>query len=47
MIDKTSTQTHAFKAGSYKVAVKVVDNEGIESVEVITLKMNGVLKTGE
>ncbi|MDD5228405.1 MAG: DNA methyltransferase [Methylococcales bacterium] len=37
MIDKTGKQTHAFKAGSYKVAVKVVDNEGIESVEVITL----------
>ncbi|MEI7795223.1 MAG: DNA methyltransferase [Methylococcaceae bacterium] len=46
MIDKTGKQTHAFKAGSYKVAVKVVDNEGIESVEIITLKTNGVLETG-
>ena len=41
MIDKTGKQTHAFKAGSYKIAVKVVDNEGIESIEIITLKTNG------
>jgi hypothetical protein len=46
MIDKVGKQTHAFKAGSYNVAVKVVDNEGIESVEMITLKTNGVLETG-
>jgi len=45
MIDKVGKQTHAFKAGSYKVAVKVVDNEGIESIEMITLKTNGVLET--
>lgn len=44
MIDKTGKQTHAFKTGNYQVAVKVVDNEGIESVEVITLKTNGVLE---
>ncbi len=41
LIDKTGKQTHAFKAGNYQVAVKVVDNEGIESIEVITLKTNG------
>ena len=46
MIDKTGKETHAFKAGNYKVAVKVVDNEGIESVEIITLKTNGFLETG-
>jgi hypothetical protein len=46
MIDKTGKQTLAFKAGNYKVAVKVVDNEGIESVEIITLKTNGFLETG-
>jgi DNA modification methylase len=44
MIDKTGKQTHAFKAGNYQVAVKVVDNEGIESVEIITLKTNGILE---
>jgi DNA modification methylase len=46
MIDKTGKQTHAFKAGNYQIAVKVVDNEGIESVEMIALKTNGVLEMG-
>ncbi len=46
MIDKAGKQTHAFKAGNYQVAVKVVDNEGIESIEIITLKTNGILEMG-
>ena len=45
MIDKTGKQMHAFKVGSYQIAVKVVDNEGIESVELLTLKTNSVLET--
>jgi hypothetical protein len=44
MIDKEGRQTHTFKAGVHEVAVKVVDNEGLESVEIITLKVNGVVK---
>lgn len=44
MIDKIGKQTHAFKAVNYQVAVKVVDNEGIESIEIITLKTNSVLE---
>jgi DNA modification methylase len=41
MIDKTGIQTQRFKAGTYRIAVKVVDNDGLESIEVITLKVNG------
>jgi DNA modification methylase len=46
LIDKTGKQKHAFKAGNYQIAVKVVDNEGIESIEMIKLKTNGVLEMG-
>jgi hypothetical protein len=41
MIDKIGTQTEKFKVGSHVIAVKVVDNEGLESLEVIGLKING------
>ena len=41
MIDKTGKQTAKFKAGLYNIAVKVVDNDGLESVEIIKLKVNG------
>jgi hypothetical protein len=29
-----------FKAGEHKIAVKVVDNEGLESIEILKLKVN-------
>jgi hypothetical protein len=41
MIDKEGKQTAKFKAGLHNIAVKVVDNDGLESVEVIRLKVNG------
>ena len=41
MIDKEGRQTAKFKAGVHNVAVKVVDNDGLESIEVIKLKVNG------
>jgi DNA modification methylase len=41
MIDKSGEQIAKFKAGLYNVAVKVVDNDGLESIEVIKLKVNG------
>jgi hypothetical protein len=45
MIDKEGKQTLKFKGGGdYSVAVKVVDNDGLESVEVIKLKINGVIE---
>ena len=41
MLDKEGKQTAKFKAGLHNIAVKVVDNDGLESVEVIKLKVNG------
>jgi DNA modification methylase len=45
IIDKSGKHTHMFQAGTYTVAVKVVDNEGLESIETIKLKVNGGVKT--
>ena len=44
IIDKEGKQSHQFKAGVHTIAVKVVDNEGLESIETIMLKVNGVVK---
>jgi len=32
------------KAGEYKIAVKVIDNEGLENTEIIKLKVNGKIE---
>jgi DNA modification methylase len=44
MLDKIGTQTHFFKSGHHKIAVKVVDGEGLENVEIIELKINGKIE---
>lgn len=44
LLDKMGKQTYLFKAGEHKIAVKVVDNEGLENIEVIKLKVNGVIE---
>ncbi|MDR1652935.1 MAG: hypothetical protein LBS01_04685 [Prevotellaceae bacterium] len=44
MLDKTGVQTQKFKAGQYNVAVKVVDNDGLENIEVVKLKVNGTVE---
>jgi len=44
LLDKQGRQTYLFKAGEHKIAVKVVDNEGLENIEVIKLKVNGEVK---
>ncbi len=43
LIDKIGKQIYAFKIGSYQIAIKVVDNEGLESLEVLHLKINGIV----
>jgi hypothetical protein len=43
LIDKIGKQTCSFKSGSYQIAIKVVDNEGLESLEVLHLKINGIV----
>jgi hypothetical protein len=44
MIDKEGKQIVKFKGGGdYIIAVKVVDNDGLESIEVVKLKVNGTV----
>ena len=44
MIDKVGKQTAKFKAGLHNIAAKVVDNDGLESIETIRLKVNGIVE---
>ncbi len=44
LLDKEGKQTHKFAVGEYKIAVKVIDNEGLESLEVIKIKINGIVQ---
>jgi DNA modification methylase len=44
MIDKEGKQIVKLKAGEHCIAVKVVDNDGLESIEVLKLKVNGVVE---
>jgi DNA modification methylase len=46
LLDKQGEQVWRFKPGLHKVAVKVVDNEGLENVEVLKLKVNGAVEMG-
>ena len=42
--DKEGKQSYQFEAGEHKIAVKVVDGEGLESIEIVKLKVNGEVK---
>jgi hypothetical protein len=44
MIDKEGRQTAKFKAGLHNIAVKVVDNDGLENIEEIKLQVNGEIE---
>ncbi|MBK9250289.1 MAG: site-specific DNA-methyltransferase [Ignavibacteria bacterium] len=46
IIDKQGKQQHKFKAGQHIIAVKVVDNDGLDNIELIRLKVNGVVERG-
>lgn len=41
LLDKKGEQTRKLKAGVHNIAVKVVDNDGLENIEVIKLRVNG------
>jgi hypothetical protein len=41
LFDKEGKQVRKFKAGTHKIAAKVIDKEGLETVETIKLKING------
>jgi len=44
MFDKTGRQSVPLKAGLHNIAVKVVDNDGLENTEIVKLKVNGVVE---
>jgi len=45
LIDKIGSQTQQFSTGSHQIAVKAVDTDGLESIEIINLKINGIVKS--
>ena len=44
IIDKEGKQVLTLKTGSHTIAVKVIDNDGLENTEIIQLKINGVVE---
>jgi DNA modification methylase len=44
IIDKDGKQIQTLKTGLHTIAVKVVDNDGLENMEVIKLKINGAVE---
>jgi hypothetical protein len=44
IMDKEGKQIISLKTGTHNIAVKVVDNDGLENIEVIKLKINGEMK---
>ncbi|MDR1095907.1 MAG: hypothetical protein LBL31_05915, partial [Spirochaetaceae bacterium] len=44
IIDKEGKQIVSLKTGTHNIAVKVVDNDGLETMEIIKLKINGVVE---
>jgi DNA modification methylase len=46
IIDKEGRQIQSFKTGVHTIAVKVVDNDGLENMEIVQLKINGIVECG-
>ncbi|MFM7858800.1 MAG: DNA methyltransferase [Flammeovirgaceae bacterium] len=44
IIDKQGKQHYKFKPGQHTIAVKVVDNDGLDNLELIRLKVNGTVE---
>ncbi len=44
LLDKEGKQVISLKTGEHSIAVKVVDNDGLENTEVVKLKVNGVVE---
>ncbi|MDR2446247.1 MAG: hypothetical protein LBD58_02985 [Treponema sp.] len=45
IIDKEGKQIISLKPGTHTIAVKVVDNDGLENMEVVKLTVNGEVKS--
>ncbi|MEN6295021.1 MAG: DNA methyltransferase, partial [Chloroherpetonaceae bacterium] len=41
ILNKDGKATNKFKAGTHTIAIKVIDSEGLEAMEVIKIKVNG------
>jgi hypothetical protein len=41
LMDKEGKQIIVLKTGTHNIAVKIVDNDGLENLEVVKLKING------
>jgi hypothetical protein len=41
IMDKEGRQIVSLKTGTHNIAVKAVDNDGLENTEIIKLKING------
>jgi len=39
-----SSHLKKFEPGQHSIAVKAVDNEGLEAVEVVRVKVNGIVE---
>ncbi|GBU24050.1 hypothetical protein R83H12_00671 [Fibrobacteria bacterium R8-3-H12] len=44
LLDKEGKQVVSLKTGEHSIAVKVVDNDGLENTEIVKLKVNGVVE---
>ena len=44
VLDKVGKQNQKFASGSHKIAVKAVDSEGLEGLEALEVKVNGVVE---
>jgi DNA modification methylase len=44
ILDKQGIQSFKFKPGTHTIAVKAIDNEGLEAIEVLKIKVNGVVE---
>ncbi|MCL2745319.1 MAG: hypothetical protein FWE67_15865 [Planctomycetaceae bacterium] len=42
--DTTGKQVRKFDVGVHNIAVKVIDNEGLENIETVELHINGGVK---
>ncbi|MDR3302443.1 MAG: hypothetical protein LBT01_07965, partial [Spirochaetaceae bacterium] len=47
IMDKEGKQIISLETGTHNIAVKVVDNDGLENIEIIKLKINGGLTRSE
>ena len=43
-MDKEGKQIIVLKTGTHNIAVKVVDNDALENIEIVKLKINGELE---